>query len=78
MIAMLRGILDTVADGSAIIDVGGVGYVVHDGELNNPFASGDPQAQVFSADHVLLGSRDNALYVTGTVINSDGGIGYRK
>jgi Holliday junction DNA helicase RuvA len=28
MIAMLRGILDTVADGSAIIDVGGVGYLV--------------------------------------------------
>lgn len=28
--------------------------------------------------YVLLGSRDNARYITGTVINSDGGIGYRK
>jgi lipid A 3-O-deacylase len=36
----------------------GVGYVVHDGELNNPYASGDPRAQEFSAEHVLLGSRD--------------------
>jgi lipid A 3-O-deacylase len=36
----------------------GVGYGVHDGELNNPFPSGDPQAVAFSNDHVLLGSRD--------------------
>lgn len=36
----------------------GVGYVVHNGELNNPYPSGDPQAQLFSADHVLLGSQD--------------------
>lgn len=28
MIAKLRGILDSVADGSAVIDVGGVGYLV--------------------------------------------------
>lgn len=36
----------------------GVGYVIHDGEVENPYPPGDPQAQVFSADHVLLGSRD--------------------
>ncbi len=28
--------------------------------------------------YVLLASRENAAYVTGTVISSDGGIGYRK
>jgi lipid A 3-O-deacylase len=44
------------ADGWALEP--GVGYVVHDGELNNPYAPGDPRAQEFSADHVLLGSRD--------------------
>ena len=28
--------------------------------------------------YVLLASKENSRYVTGTVINSDGGIGYRK
>lgn len=36
----------------------GVGYVVHDGELNNPYANGSPEAAAFSQQHVLLGSRD--------------------
>jgi lipid A 3-O-deacylase len=36
----------------------GVGYVVHDGELTNPFANGTPEAAAFAAEHVQLGSRD--------------------
>lgn len=36
----------------------GFGYVIHDGEIDNPFPSGDPQAAIFAQDHVLLGSRD--------------------
>lgn len=36
----------------------GFGYVVHDGDINNPFASGTQQAVDYSAEHVLLGSRD--------------------
>jgi lipid A 3-O-deacylase len=36
----------------------GVGYVVHDGELSNPYPNGDPRATAFSDENVLLGSRD--------------------
>jgi lipid A 3-O-deacylase len=36
----------------------GVGYVVHDGETNNPFPNGSPEAASFAAEHVLLGSED--------------------
>jgi lipid A 3-O-deacylase len=36
----------------------GVGYVIHDGETNNPYANGTPEAAAFSEHHVLLGSRD--------------------
>ena len=36
----------------------GVGYVIHDGELENPFPSGSPQAAEFAAEHVQYGSRD--------------------
>ncbi len=36
----------------------GFGYVVHDGELENPYAPGDPRSAPFSQEHVLLGSRD--------------------
>lgn len=36
----------------------GFGYVVHDGETNNPYPSGTQAAVDFSNDHVLLGSRD--------------------
>jgi lipid A 3-O-deacylase len=34
----------------------GVGVVIHDGETNNPFANGTPEAAAFSDEHVLLGS----------------------
>lgn len=35
----------------------GLGYVVHDGELENPYPPG-PQSIAFADEHVLLGSRD--------------------
>jgi lipid A 3-O-deacylase len=34
----------------------GVGVAVHDGETDNPFANGTPEAEAFSNEHVLLGS----------------------
>ncbi len=37
----------------------GFGYVLHDGAVNNPFPSGSQQADDYSADHVLLGSKDH-------------------
>jgi lipid A 3-O-deacylase len=36
----------------------GFGYIVHDGELDNPFAEGSPDGIAFEADNQLLGSRD--------------------
>lgn len=36
----------------------GVGYVMHDGAINNPFANGTPEAAAFFEENVLLGSRD--------------------
>lgn len=36
----------------------GVGYIVHDGETNNPYANGTPEAAAFAEQHVLLGSED--------------------
>ncbi len=36
----------------------GLGYVVHDGEVDNPYANGTPEAADFASDHVLLGSED--------------------
>jgi len=36
----------------------GLGYVIHDGELEVPFPFGSQEAVDFSAEHVLLGSRD--------------------
>ncbi len=36
----------------------GFGYIIHDGEIDNPFAPGSPAAIAFEADHQLLGSRD--------------------
>lgn len=36
----------------------GIGYVIHDGAVNNPFPSGTQAAVDYSADHVLLGSED--------------------
>lgn len=45
-----------IADGWAIEP--GLGYGVHNGEIDNPFPNGSPQAQAFQDEHVLLGSRD--------------------
>jgi len=36
----------------------GLGYVVHNGELNNPYANGTPEAAEFAEEHVQYGSRD--------------------
>jgi len=36
----------------------GFGYVIHDGEVSNPFKNGDPRATRFSSQHLLFGSRD--------------------
>lgn len=36
----------------------GVGYVIHDGETDNPYANGTPEASAFAEDHLLLGSED--------------------
>jgi lipid A 3-O-deacylase len=34
----------------------GVGIVAHNGEVDNPFANGTPEAAAFAEEHVLLGS----------------------
>jgi lipid A 3-O-deacylase len=36
----------------------GFGYVAHNGETNNPFPNGSPEAASFAEEHVLLGSED--------------------
>ena len=36
----------------------GVGYVIHNGEVDNPYANGTPEAAAFAEEHVLLGSED--------------------
>ena len=36
----------------------GVGIIVHNGELNNKYPNGTPQAAAFFEKHVLLGSRE--------------------
>lgn len=36
----------------------GLGIIVHNGELNNKYANGTPQAAQFFQEHVLLGSRE--------------------
>ena len=36
----------------------GFGYAIHDGQLNNKYANGTPQAAAYFDQHVLLGSRD--------------------
>jgi lipid A 3-O-deacylase len=48
------------ADGWALEP--GLGIVVHNGETNNPYANGTPEAEVFNDEHVLLGS--DALFRT--------------
>ncbi len=44
------------ADGWALEP--GFGYILHDGERDNPFAAGTNEAAAFEAEHQLLGSRD--------------------
>lgn len=36
----------------------GFGYIVHDGEIDNPFAPLSPEGVAFEREHQLLGSRD--------------------
>lgn len=36
----------------------GFGYIVHDGEIDNPYADGTADAAAFEANNQLLGSRD--------------------
>lgn len=47
----------------------GVGYVIHDGETNNPYANGTPEAAAFADDHLLLGSED--LFRTSLALTKD-------
>ncbi len=47
----------------------GFGYVVHDGAVNNPFASGTQAAVDYSNEHVLLGSKD--LFRTSLALTYD-------
>lgn len=55
------------ADGWALEP--GVGYVVHDGEVDNPYANGSPEAAAFAEEHVLLGSED--LFRTSLALTRD-------
>ncbi len=34
------------------------GYIIHDGEIDQPYVDGTPEAAAFSDEHQLLGSRD--------------------
>lgn len=36
----------------------GFGYVIHDGEIDQIYTPGSPEAAAFAAEHQLLGSRD--------------------
>ncbi len=36
----------------------GFGYIIHDGEIDNPYPDGTPESVEFEADNQLLGSRD--------------------
>jgi lipid A 3-O-deacylase len=47
----------------------GFGYIIHDGDINNPYPSGTQAAVDYSADHVLLGSRD--LFRTNLALTID-------
>jgi len=47
----------------------GFGYVLHDGDVNNPFPSGTQAVVDYSADHVLLGSED--LFRTSLALTLD-------
>ena len=47
----------------------GIGYVIHSGELEPPFPTGDPRNIPFNATTVFLGSRD--LFRTSLALNRD-------
>jgi lipid A 3-O-deacylase len=47
----------------------GFGYVVHDGDINNPFANGTPESAAFAEENVLLGSED--LFRTSVALSWD-------
>jgi len=47
----------------------GVGYVIHNGEIENPYPSGSPEAAQFAAEHVQFGSRD--LFRTSLAVTYD-------
>lgn len=50
----------------------GVGYVVHNGELENPYTPGTAQSTQFAEEHVLLGSRDLFRTSLGITRHMDG------
>jgi lipid A 3-O-deacylase len=50
----------------------GVGYVVHNGEIENPHPSGSPEAAAFAAEHVQFGSRDLFRTSLGVTYDFDG------
>lgn len=43
----------------------GIGYVVHNGALDQPFPNGDPRNSQFREDNILFGSRDLFRLTTG-------------
>ncbi len=47
----------------------GLGYVVHDGKIENPYPNGTPEAAAFAEEHVQLGSRD--LFRTSLALTRD-------
>jgi len=47
----------------------GFGYVIHDGDINNPFANGTPESAAFADENVLLGSED--LFRTSIALSWD-------
>lgn len=46
-----------------------LGYVIHDGELSNPFANNTPEAAAFFEENILFGSRD--LFRSALALNYD-------
>lgn len=52
----------------------GFGYVVHDGERDNPFADDTPEAAAFSRENQLLGSHD--LFRTSLALEREFGSRY--
>jgi lipid A 3-O-deacylase len=50
----------------------GVGYVVHNGEIENPYPNGSPEAAAFAAEHVQFGSRDLFRTSLGVTYDFDG------